>query len=173
MHHDLCKQSHTVGHAHGRWFWRTVWWNLHWVTQGDVSLKKEKLCLFVGRGKTESREGKFEVWKCEKDLKCTTVPLLWQYIVEVKSFTSLLHTFVLLWYHALKDKMLTRLTRQRLKCVPLIKLGLSGVPFVSPWACLPTPSSPLSCLFFPRSSNLPSLYFSNISLLNPPLIAWM
>lgn len=172
MHHDLRKQSHTVGHVHGRWFWRTVWWNLHWVAQGDVCLKKEKLCTFVGRGKTEHREGKFEVWRCEKDLKCTTVPLPWQYIVEVKSFTSLFHTFVL-WYRALKDKMLTRLTRQRLKCVPLIELGLSGVPFVSPRACLPTLSSPLSCLFFSRPSNLPPLYVSNISLLNPPLIAWM
>lgn len=164
MHHGLCKQSHIVGHVHGRWFWWIVWWNLHWVAQGDVCLKIEKLCIFVGRGKTESREGKFEVWRCEKDLKCTTVPLPWQYIVEVKSFTSLLHTFVLLWYRTLKDKMLTRLTRQRLKCVPLIKLGLSRECFL----CLHGPVRPLSALHCHAFSFLGlQTFLPFISLISP------
>lgn len=39
---------------------RTVWWDLHWEAKGEVSLIKEKLCMFMGRENTETRKGKFE-----------------------------------------------------------------------------------------------------------------
>lgn len=60
MHHDLCKQSHTVGHAHGRWFWRTVWWNLHWISPRRRQFKKRKAMPICGQG--EDREQRREVW---------------------------------------------------------------------------------------------------------------
>lgn len=39
---------------------RTVWWDLHWEAQGEVSLIKANLYLFMGRENTETRKGKFE-----------------------------------------------------------------------------------------------------------------
>lgn len=39
---------------------RTVWWDLDCEAQEEVSLIKEKLCMFMGRENTETRKGKFE-----------------------------------------------------------------------------------------------------------------
>lgn len=39
---------------------QTVWWDLHRVAQEEAGLRNEKLCVSVGKGRRESREGKSE-----------------------------------------------------------------------------------------------------------------
>lgn len=86
---------------------------------------------------------------------------------EMKSFsaTYLLYIFVLLWYHPLKDKMLTHLTSNACIVCLCLRLEVNGGPrgtcCTSP-GLSPTPSSPVSCLLWSRPSNIP--YFSDTSL---------
>lgn len=134
---------------------------------GRGSFQKSCACFWA-----EGRErAQREVWRCEKDLKCTTArlpSLKWRALVLQICVTHLYFFDITHWktkcYHTEQAMLALRASVSGWGWAVVL-----GTPAVPPPACVPTPCSLLSCLLWSGSSTIPFLIsLSDTSLHSSP-----